>query len=529
MTPPDPPLIETLKHLGVQQLNNLGPAELTEAALAQKEGQLADHGALVCRTGKFTGRSPKNRFFVRDESVEENIWWGKTNQGIEPMYFDRLFEKMKAFLSNKVLYVRDAWLGADPETQISLRVYNTHAWHNLFCYNLFLREPASKDGVQAPKQPFIIIAAPDFQATPQQDGVPDTNFVLINIRQSIVLIGGTGYAGEMKKSMFTLMNYLLPVRHNILPMHCAANVGKNQDTAIFFGLSGTGKTTLSADPSRNLIGDDEHGWANNKVFNFEGGCYAKTIRLSAKNEPDIYHAIRFGAVVENTPFFPNSRNIDFDSEAITENTRAAYPIYHIKGAVVPSQGAVPSNIFFLTADAFGVLPPLSRLRHPQAMYHFISGYTAKVAGTEAGITEPQSVFSACFGAPFLPLHPVRYARLLGEKLKSTHTQTWLVNTGWTGGPYGVGTRISLPHTRALIHAVLQGKLNNVAYQQHPVFGLEMPTTCPELPDKVLNPADTWADKSAYDRMAQELAEKFRKNFEKYLGEAGEDILEGGPL
>ena len=374
---------------------------------------------------------------------------------------------------------------------------------------------------------FAIICAPDFVGDPAVDGIRSENFVLVHLSRGLVLIGGTGYAGEMKKSMFTIMNYLLPVRHGVLPMHCSANVGKDDQTALFFGLSGTGKTTLSADPERRLIGDDEHGWSD-KIFNFEGGCYAKTINLSPKHEPDIFHAIRFGAIVENTPFIADTRSIDYSDSSITDNTRTAYPIGHISNAVVPSIGSAPKHIFFLTADAFGVLPPLSRLTTVQAMYHFISGYTAKVAGTEAGVTEPQTVFSACFGAPFLPLHPVRYARMLGEKLEANDVQVWWLNTGWNGGPYGVGERISLPYTRALIQAVLGDAFSNLRFEQHDIFGVSMPVSCPGVPDRLLDPQKLWKDEQEYLKAAKQLAVAFRDNFAQYSGHGGDAFLEGAP-
>ena len=518
---------QKLDSIGSVQKRNLSPAELIEEAVINQEGQLSDTGALVCRTGKFTGRTPKDRFFVKEQQTEKDIWWGTTNQPIEARYFDALLEKMKRNLSKKKLYVRDAYLGADKDTRISLRVYNTKAWQNLFCYNMFLRVP--KEDRLAFSPHFVILCDPDFEADPAIDGTPHKNFVLVHLSKGIVLVGGTSYAGEMKKGMFTIMNYLLPTKHNVLPMHCSANTDKEGNTAIFFGLSGTGKTTLSADPDRYLIGDDEHGWSSTKVFNFEGGCYAKTIDLERTHEPQIWDAIRFGSIVENACFYPNQRVLNYTDRSVTENTRTAYPIHHIEGAVEPSLGRVPRHIFFLTADAFGVLPPISRLSTAQAMYHFISGYTAKVAGTEAGVTEPQAVFSACFGAPFLPLHPVRYAKMLGEKLSEQHAQVWLINTGWTGGVYGTGKRMSLAHTRRLISAALSGDLDKVTYERHPIFGLELPTSCPDVPTKVLSPRSAWADTKAYDAKAMELARAFIENYKAYRAEGDEDILKGGPI
>ena len=518
---------QKLESIGAVQQRNLSPAELIEEAVINQEGQLSDTGALVCSTGKFTGRTPKDRFFVKEQQTEKDIWWGTTNQPIEAHYFDALLEKMKRNLSEKKLYVRDAYLGADEDTRISLRIYNTKAWQNLFCYNMFLRVPAEDRSAFSPH--FVILCDPDFEADPAVDGTPHKNFVLVHLSKGIVLVGGTSYAGEMKKGMFTIMNYLLPTKHNVLPMHCSANMDKEGNTAIFFGLSGTGKTTLSADPDRYLIGDDEHGWSSTKVFNFEGGCYAKTIDLERTHEPQIWDAIRFGSIVENACFYPDQRVLNYTDRSVTENTRTAYPIHHIEGAVVPSLGRVPKHIFFLTADAFGVLPPISRLSTAQAMYHFISGYTAKVAGTEAGVTEPQAVFSACFGAPFLPLHPVRYAKMLGEKLSEQNAQVWLINTGWTGGVYGVGKRMSLAHTRRLISAALSGDLDKVTYERHPIFGLELPTSCPDVPPKVLNARSTWADTKAYDAKAMELARAFIENYKAYRTEGDEDILKGGPV
>ena len=512
--------------LGQQQHINLSPAALVEQALMREEGHLSTTGALVCRTGVFTGRSPEDRYFVRRPEVEAAIWWGSVNQGISVDYAQGLLDKMRNFLQDKTLFVRDAYLGTVRDCGLSLRVFNTLAWHNLFCHNLFLRVPAAELAAFNPD--FTIICAPDFEADPAVDGTRSKNFVIIDLVKQMILIGGTSYAGEMKKSMFTVMNYLLPERHSVLPMHCSANLGPKNDVAIFFGLSGTGKTTLSADVDRQLIGDDEHGWGADKVFNFEGGCYAKTIDLTEEKEPQIYRAIRFGTIVENTPFVADSRVIDYTDDSITENTRTAYPLHYIDGAIIPSMAGLPRHIFYLTADAFGVLPVISRLSTEQAMYHFISGYTAKVAGTEEGITEPQTVFSACFGSPFLPLHPTRYATLLGEKLRQHDTQVWLINTGWVGGGYGVGDRIALAHTRALIRAAMADQLEKVSYVTHQVFGLQMPTTCPQVPAHLLNPRGLWADTQAYDMAAQQLAQAFAQNFEKYADLSHKSVLEGAP-
>ena len=505
---------------------NLTPAELIEHALQNKEGVLTDEGALMADTGKFTGRSPKDRFIVEDEKTADSVWWGDINMPISPEKFNGLHQKMVAFLKNKNVYVRDAYAGADPNYRLNLRVINTHAWHNLFCHNLFLRPKTEELENFDPN--FTIICAPDFEADPEEDGTREKNFAILNLTKRMILIGGTGYAGEMKKGIFSVLNYILPHENKVLSMHCSANIGDAGDTAIFFGLSGTGKTTLSADPSRGLIGDDEHGWTENGIFNFEGGCYAKAINLTRENEPDIWDAIKFGTIVENTRFHPNSRNVDFTNKEVTENTRTAYPIHYIKNAVSPSVGGIPKNIFFLTADAFGVIPPISKLSTSQAMYHFISGYTAKVAGTEVGVTEPQTTFSACFGAAFLPLHPTAYAELFGKKMEEHQVNVWLINTGWTGGPYGVGNRMKLKYTRAMITAALEGQLGDVEFIDHKIFGVSVPQTCPNVPDDILNPRKTWSDKEAYDKKAQELAGSFVKNFEKYADYATDSILAGAP-
>ncbi|MBB6610310.1 phosphoenolpyruvate carboxykinase (ATP) [Pontibacter sp. Tf4] len=519
-----------LDSLGIKEakevLWNLSPAELVEEAIKNGEGYLTDTGALMCDTGKFTGRSPKDRFVVKDAKTENSVWWGDINIAFDPEKFDQLQAKMVDFLKDKKLYVRDAYAGAHPEYRLNLRIVNTQAWQNLFCNNMFLRLTEEELANHNPE--FTIICAPEFQADPEVDGTRQANFAIINFTKNMILIGGTGYAGEMKKGIFGVLNYILPHEKNTLSMHCSANVGKDGDTAIFFGLSGTGKTTLSADPNRGLIGDDEHGWAADSVFNFEGGCYAKVIDLTREKEPQIWDAIKFGAIVENTRFVEGTRTVDYTNSSVTENTRTAYPIYHIDNAVEPSRADIPKNIFFLTADAFGVLPPISRLNASQAMYHFISGYTAKVAGTEVGITEPQTTFSACFGAAFLPLHPTKYAEMLGKKMEENNVNVWLVNTGWTGGPYGIGSRMKLPYTRAMITAALNGELNDVSYTKHPIFGIEMPDSCPNVPAEILNPRNTWANKEEYDTKAADLASKFVKNFGKYAEYANDDILAGAP-
>ncbi len=505
---------------------NQCPAALVEEAIRNGEGHLTDTGALMCDTGKFTGRSPKDRFIVRDEVTQEAVWWGDINIPVTPAQFDSLHQQMVAHLADKHLYVRDAYAGADPNYRLHLRVVNTLAWQNLFCYNMFIRPNEDELAQFAPN--FTILCAPDFEADPQTSGLRQPNFAILNMSKRVILIGGTAYAGEMKKGIFSVLNFLLPHEHGILSMHCSANIGQQGDTAIFFGLSGTGKTTLSADPHRHLIGDDEHGWTKEGVFNFEGGCYAKVIDLTRDKEPDIYDAIRFGAIVENTRFREGSREVNYEDASVTQNTRTAYPIHHIANAVEPSVGGIPKNIFFLTADAFGVIPPISKLNASQAMYHFISGYTAKVAGTEVGVTDPQTTFSACFGEAFLPLHPTRYAELLGKKMEKHHVNVWLINTGWTGGPFGVGTRMKLKYTRAMITAALAGQLDAVPYAEHAIFGVAIPQTCPDVPNEVLNPRDTWQDKDAYDQKALHLARAFVNNFGKYAAHASDDILAGAP-
>ena len=530
------PLISTHLHrlqpLGISQakeiLLNLPPAALVEAALCKGEGTLTDTGALMADTGKFTGRSPKDRFVVRDENTTESVWWGEVNIPFAADKFDQLHQKMVAYLADKTLYVREGYAGANPDYQLKLRVVNELAWHNLFCYNMFLRPEARADTSWAAD--FSIICAPGFEADPAVDGTRQANFAIINFTKKLILIGGTGYAGEMKKGIFGVLNYLLPHERQTLPMHCSANVGADGDTAIFFGLSGTGKTTLSADPNRGLIGDDEHGWTPTAgIFNFEGGCYAKVIDLSAEKEPEIWNAIKFGAIVENTRFVPGTRTVDYANVSVTENTRTAYPLNYIANAVEPSVGSSPKNIFFLTADAFGVLPPISKLDKSHAMYHFMSGYTAKVAGTEMGITEPQTTFSACFGQVFLPLHPTRYAEMLGQKMdEHPEVNVWLINTGWTGGRYGTGSRMKLGYTRAMITAALTGQLNEVELRPHAVFGVLVPAAVPGVPAHLLDPRQTWTDPAAYDQTAADLAQKFVDNFRKYADYASTDILAGAP-
>lgn len=509
-----------------QVLWNLTPAELVEEALRNGEGVLADNGALMADTGKFTGRSPKDKFVVKDANTENTVWWGDVNNVFDTNKFEQLYKDMVAFLEGKRVYVRELIAGANPSHNLRVRVVNTIAWHNLFCYNMFIRPTAEQLASFDPE--FTILCVPEFQADPAVHGTRQSNFAILDFTRKMILIGGTGYAGEMKKGIFAVLNYMLPHEQNVLSMHCSANIGKDGDSAVFFGLSGTGKTTLSADPLRNLVGDDEHGWAADGIFNFEGGCYAKVIDLSREKEPQIFDAIRFGSILENTRFYPNTRTPDYANKSVTENTRTSYPLHYIPGAVEPSVGPVPKNIFFLTADAFGVLPPISRLTPGQAMYHFISGYTAKVAGTEVGVVEPQTTFSACFGQAFLPLHPTRYAAMLGQKISENKVNVWLVNTGWSGGSYGVGSRIKLPYTRALITAALSGELDKVSFTKHPVFGVEMPDSCPNVPTELLHPRNTWADKAAYDEKAQQLAKAFADNFEKFSDFATEEMLAGAP-
>ncbi len=504
----------------------LSPKELTEQSLQRKEGVLNDTGALVVKTGEFTGRSPKDKFIVKDDITADTVHWNDFNIPIEPKYFDNMYDKLMKHLSAKEVWVRDSYVCADSNYRLNIRVINENPWSNLFAYNMFLR-PAESE-LENFTADWHIIQAPDFKADPATDGTRQHNFAMVSFSKKTILIGGSGYTGEMKKGIFTILNYILPQEKNVLSMHCSANIGKAGDTAVFFGLSGTGKTTLSADPNRSLIGDDEHGWTNDTVFNFEGGCYAKTIDLSEEKEPEIYHAIKPGALVENVTFIEGSNKIDFSSKVITENTRVSYPLSFISNALEPSIGKTPKNIFFLTADAYGILPPISKLSPGQAMYQFISGYTAKVAGTEAGVTEPKSTFSACFGAPFLPLHPGKYAEMLGKKMKEHNVNIWMINTGWSGGPYGIGHRMKLPFTRSMITAALEGKLDNVAFEAHPVFGMMMPMTCPDVPSDILNPRNTWADKSSYDLKAKDLASQFIKNFQKYAAGVNEEILAAAP-
>ena len=505
---------------------NLTPEELTRISLQAGQARNTSTGALAVDTGEFTGRAPKDRFIVRDAVTASEVWWGNVNLPFDPEKFDQLYIKMIRYFEGKEFFVRDCSACADWRYRMNLRVINEYPWSNLFVYNMFLR-PEEKE-IAFFKPEWLLLNAPGFRADPETDGTRQHNFSIIDFKRKIILVGGSAYTGEIKKGVFSALNFIMP-KQNVLPMHCSANAGVKGDTAIFFGLSGTGKTTLSADPNRKLIGDDEHGWTpDNVIFNFEGGCYAKTIDLSPEREPDIFRAIKKGAVLENVGFYKNSDRVNFADRSRTENTRVSYPLDHIDNIMTPSLGQNPGNIFFLTCDAYGVLPPIAKLTPGQAAFHFISGYTAKVAGTEAGITEPAITFSACFGAPFMPLHPTRYAEMLSKKIQEANVNVWLVNTGWTGGPYGVGKRMSLPYTRALITAALEHKLSDVAYHTHEVFGLAMPRRCAGVPDEILNPRNTWRDKEAYDHQANELAASFLKNFEKFSSYASDEIMAGAP-
>lgn len=520
----------TIANLGLGNVEaaywNMNVAELVEETILRGEGVLTDTGALAVDTGEFTGRSPKDKFVVYDNITKDTIWWGDVNFKFDAEKFDALYNRVTAYLAGKEVYVRDCFAGAEPSYRLNVRVVTETPWASMFANNLFLRP--KREEILNFKPEWTIVCAPGFKATASIDGTRQHNFTIMNFTKKIILIGGSAYTGEIKKGIFTLLNYILPHEKGVLSMHCSANIGKSGDTAIFFGLSGTGKTTLSADPNRGLIGDDEHGWADKSVFNFEGGCYAKCVNLSKEKEPEIFEAVKFGALLENVEFYEDTCRVDYDNISKTENTRVSYPIDHIKNAVEPSVGGIPKNIFFLTCDAYGVLPPISKLTTGQAMYHFISGYTAKVAGTEVGVTEPTLTFSACFGKAFLPLHPTKYAELLGKKLKENKVNVWLVNTGWTGGAYGTGSRMKLSYTRAMITAALNGELEKVKFETLPVFGLSMPVSCPGAPAEILNPRNTWKDKDAYDSKAASLAASFVKNFEQYASAANEEILKAAP-
>ncbi|MBF0274925.1 MAG: phosphoenolpyruvate carboxykinase [Nitrospinae bacterium] len=519
------------KH-GIENYGNVywtcPPPVLYEEAIRRREGTISYRGPLVVRTGEYTGRSPNDRFLVEESTTKDEINWGSTNRSISPDKFDALFLRLQAYLQGKDIFVQDCYAGTDEENRISVRVITEDAWHSLFARNMFVRIN-NDDELRSFVPGFTVINAPGFHATPGYDGTRSEAFVIANFEKKLVIIGGTSYAGEIKKSIFSVLNFILPGK-GVLSMHCSANNGKDGDCALFFGLSGTGKTTLSADPNRRLIGDDEHGWSDNGIFNFEGGCYAKVINLSKEAEPEIYECTRrFGTILENVQIDHRWRRLDLDDKSLTENTRAAYPIAFIPNFEESGKGNHPKNIIFLTADAFGVMPPISKLTTEQAMYHFISGYTAKVAGTERGIVEPQATFSACFGAAFMIRSPIVYAKLLGEKIRKHEVNCWLVNTGWTGGAYGVGHRISIKHTRTLLNDALEGKLNNVPTIQDPVFGLAYPSECPGIPTEILNPRNSWDDKEAYDIKAKELAELFKTNFKQYEKDVDPSIAKGGPI
>ena len=504
---------------------NLSAAALYEEAVRRQEGLIAAGGPLSCRTGQHTGRSPNDKFTVRDAATDRELEWGKVNRPMDPAQFDALHNDLLSSLAGRELFVQDVYAGADPVYRLPVRVITEYAWHSLFCRNLFIDDPQAAEDA-SPQ--FTIIDSPSFKADPARHGSNSDVVIAVNFGKRLVLIGGTSYAGEIKKSIFTILNYLLPLR-GVLSMHCSANVGALGDVALFFGLSGTGKTTLSSDPDRMLIGDDEHGWSDQGVFNFEGGCYAKTIRLSAEAEPQIYATTRrFGTVLENVVVDPATRELNLDDDRYTENTRAAYPISFVENAVMSGKAGHPRNVVMLTADAFGVLPPISRLTPEGAMYHFLSGYTAKVAGTEKGVTEPKATFSTCFGAPFLPLAPSRYARMLGEKIARHNARVWLVNTGWSGGPYGVGKRMKIAYTRAMIRAVLSGALDAVAYDRDPIFNLEVPTSCPAVPPDVLKPRNKWSSPGDYDLQASKLARMFADNFKTFESGVTPDVLAAGP-
>jgi phosphoenolpyruvate carboxykinase (ATP) len=506
---------------------NYGPAELYEHAIRRGEGRVAEAGPFCAITSPHTGRSPNDKFVVKEPSSEAKVWWGKVNQPYDPAHFDRLHQDVLRHLNGQEIFVRDLFAGADPEYRIPVRFVTPNAWQALFVHNMFLRPTAPELAAFTPQ--WQVLHAPELAADPRIHGTRSGTFIVIHLAKRIILVGGTRYAGELKKAIFTILNYLLP-QQGVLPMHCSANLGESGDVALFFGLSGTGKTTLSADPERGLIGDDEHGWSDRGVFNFEGGCYAKVIRLSREGEPEIYQTTRmFGTVLENVVLDPDTRAIDLDSAAITENTRSSYPIHFIPNHVPGGMGGHPSHIIFLTCDAFGVMPPIARLTPAQAMYHFLSGYTAKVAGTERGVTEPKETFSACFGAPFLPLHPNTYAQLLGQRIARQGVQCWLVNTGWTGGPYGVGERMRLSYTRAMVRAALAGKLDKVPDVTEPVFGLAVPQRVPTVPGEILLPRSTWSDPAAYDAQAAKLAALFRQNFAQFAGQVPDAVREAGPI
>ncbi len=505
---------------------NLLPEQLVEETIGRGMGILSDTGAICVSTGKFTGRAPKDRFIVKDEVSKDLVDWNAINQPFDIEKFDQLERKIKEYFSGKDIFVREVFACADPEYKQKIRILTEYPWSNQFANNMFIR-PEAADLVNF-EPDWQVICAPGFEADPAVDGTFRGNFSIINFSKKTILVGGSAYTGEIKKGVFSVLNFILPTRYDVMPMHCSANKGTDGDVALFFGLSGTGKTTLSADSNRALIGDDEHGWSDQGVFNFEGGCYAKCIDLTEEKEPEIFRAIKHGAILENIGFYPGTRKVDYADISITENTRVSYPIYHIDNALHPSVGGHPKHIFFLTCDAWGVLPPISRLTKGQAMFHFLSGYTAKVAGTEEGITEPKETFSACFGAPFMPLHPTHYAEMLGSKMEQHQAEVWLINTGWTGGSYGVGSRIKLKYTRAMITAAMNGQLDHVQYEEHDIFGLHYPVAVSSVPSELLDPRKTWADKAAYDEKAASLSINFNKNFDKFIDKANEEIKAAAP-
>ncbi len=519
-----------ISKLGLSKVNNafwnLSQTELAEKTIQLKLGEFSDTGALSIKTGEFTGRAPKDKFIVKDAKTANTVHWGDVNLSYDETKFQPLYDKLIAYMGGKDVFIKDARACANDQYRLNVRVISELPWATMFAGNMFIRPSAEE--LKSFEPDWLVIHAPGFHAVPEVDGTRQHNFAVLNFTRKIIIIGGTGYTGEIKKGIFTVLNYWLPQERNVLSMHCSANIGKHGDTAVFFGLSGTGKTTLSADPNRGLIGDDEHGWSDDGVFNFEGGCYAKCIDLTEEKEPEIFRAIKFGSILENIGFYPGTRTVNYSDIKLTENTRVSYPIEYIDNSVKPSTGGIPKNIFFLTCDAFGVLPPISKLTPGQAMYWFLSGYTAKVAGTEAGITEPKTTFSTCFGAPFLPLNPNTYANMLGERMKKYNVNVWLVNTGWTAGSYGVGKRMKLSFTRAMITAALNGELDKVPFEIHPVFGIAYPTHCPNVPVEVLNPRNTWADKNAYDEKATDLAKQFIKNFEKFAATASPETLVAAP-
>lgn len=508
---------------------NLNGETLQKLTIKKGMGTETENGTLCINTGKFTGRSPKDRFLVQDDYTKDKVWWGRINKPIDSVNFNKLYDEVASYLSGKEVYIRDAYVCAYPEYRMNVRTITEYPWSNFFVKNMFIG--LNDEEIENFEEDWLVLCAPGYEArNPESYGLRSGNFSILDFTRKVALVAGSAYTGEMKKGIFSALNLILPIEKNVLPMHCSANVGEDGDTAIFFGLSGTGKTTLSADPERKLIGDDEHGWtADNVIFNFEGGCYAKVIDLTEEKEPDIYRAVRQGALLENIVFKEGSKKVDYADSSITQNTRVSYPIKHIDNIVTPSFAKNPKNVFFLTCDAFGVLPPVSKLTPGQAAYHFISGYTAKVAGTEAGINEPVPSFSACFGEPFMPLHPTVYAEMLSKKMTEAGVHVWLINTGWSGGPYGVGSRIKLKYTRAMISSILEGELEKVDYEQHPIFGLHMPKYCHDVPTEMLDPMNTWLQKGAYVSKAIQLAHSFHLNFDKFINQASEEIMHGGPL